>query len=673
MSGGAGNDEFSIGQAMALALQNPLGLGGNGERLARIDGGTGIDTLKLLQGTDLDLSLVANQAGSISSGGSRIDNIEIIDLSAAGANTLKLKLSDVIDMTSADVFQPTRRKQLMVKGGAGDTVQLMDTNAVGVWTKDADTVTLDGVQYHVLNHNSAAATLYVQDGVAVTDFVAGAPGVQVIDPAWEVNTSRLTIDYSSADKSGWIDADVYENNTWDSSESYKTDNNDVFAYDFGRIIWDEYSTSDGSTSNRWELKNWQIGLGDRIQGATVLNDFDGSQLVAVPSSFGGDAGGDDQVRNDQFEVFYGTLVNGVFTVTSTEEFTNSQTELIGGATSTLAGATHTLILFDNDTQIRGGDNTLNNLLAQPSHASYLPDGVYSQAYDESEVYLSHPYWLEAAVVSGVYHEKGWSLSKDADGKNQKLGWEAPLLVAPPDYISIGRFDADQTAFDDWFDTDEDGVYDAGEELLGLNFYIDEINMTYSYSIRGIDFAEGSYTVRLVDVITFATIDLFDLVRPYPGGDYSQIGGHLDLFSMGFGKDDKVIIDMNTHSADWMGLVVDRDPSIELLTPTRSLGNNTVGDYGDMGNMYGPTVSTGLFGQLINGIRPSDNQSKQEYARFDVFVENASSTQVSWEAMRYVPPTTLPDGGRDAMDGLLIDLGVPVTAQNLEFILPTFIA
>jgi hypothetical protein len=243
----------------------------------------------------------------------------------------------------------------------------------------------------------------------------------------------------------------------------------------------------------------------------------------------------------------------------------------------------------------------------------------------------------------------------------------------PDYISIGRFDADQTAFDAWFDTDEDGVYDAGEELLGLDFYIDEINMTYAYSIRGIDFAEGSYTVRLVDVITFATIDLFDLVRPYPGGDYSQIGGHLDLVSMGFGKDDKVIIDMNTNSADWMGLVVDRDPSIELLTPTRSLGNNTVGDYGDMGNMYGPTVSTGLFGQLINGIRPSDNQSKQEYARFDIFVENASSTQVSWEAMRYVPPTTLPDGGRDAMDGLLIDLGVPVTAQNLEFILPTFIA
>ncbi len=554
--GGAGNDVFILGAGMIEALANPLGLGGNLGKLSRIEGGTGKDTIQLAGSATLDLTAISNQAASQNFGGSRIDGVDVIDLNTQGENTLKLVLRDLIDMANANTFEATGRKQLMVKGSAGDTVQLMDTNAVGVWTKAANTVTLDGAQYHVLNHNTAAATLYVQVGVAVTDFVAGAPGVQVIDPAWAVNTSRLTIDYSSADKSGWIDADEYVNNRWDHINSYITDNDNVFAYDFSRIVWEDDQFTDESPDYRWELKSWQIGQGDRIQGATVLNGFDGNQKIAVPSSFGSTAGGDDQIDNGQFEVYYGTWANGVFTVTSTEEFTNSQTELIGGdgpTNNTLTGATHTLILFDNDTQKRSGNNTLNDLLAQSNHASYLPDQGYREAYGGSEIYLSHPYWLEAAVVSGVYHEKGWSLSKDADGKNQKLGWEAR-----PDYISIGRLDAEANAFGAWFDTNENGVFDDGEDTIELSnsvsFDPDAQEFSYSYTLSDVDFAAGNYTVRFVDPVLSVDGDL-DKNMTVPESSNVDYGT-LNLDEMAFRNDDLLIIDKRTNPDAWTGWQVE---------------------------------------------------------------------------------------------------------------------
>jgi hypothetical protein len=546
--GGSGNDTFVIGDSMATALKSLFGNGGNNDRLARIDGGAGRDTIRLASGVDLDLTLVANQSAGLLGGGSRIDDVEIIDLGAQGQNLFKLTLLDVIDMSSSNVFEATGRKQLMVNGGVGDTVQLMDTNAVGVWTKAANTVTLDGAQYHVLNHNTAAATLYVQDGVAVTDFVAGAPGVQVIDPAWVVNSSRLTIDYTSSPKTGWIDADDYVNNSWDDSDSYRTDNDDVFAYDFSRIVWD------GARSTpRWELKSWQIGQGDRIKDATVLNGFDGGQQIVVPSSFGSTAGGDDQIDDGQFEVYYGILANGVFTVTSTNEFANSQTNK--------GGATHTLILFDNDSQSRSGNNTLNDLLGQGNHANYVPEQGYRETYSGSEIYLSHPFWLDAAVVAGVYEERGWSLTKDANGTNQKLGWEAPT-----DYISIGRLDVGKSAFGAWFDTDQDGVRDTGETPINITD-ADRGDFDYYYKLEGVDFASGDYTVRFVDPVLVRVkgaqpqdMELFTSATALaPWDKWADLG----LDKQGFGAGDRVIIDKVTNASDWSGLAV--APTTDAMT------------------------------------------------------------------------------------------------------------
>ena len=164
--GGAGNDTFVIGNLMANALKSSYGSGGNADRLARIDGGSGLDTIRLADGVDLDLTQVANQSSSLLQGGSRIDDVEIIDLGVQGANTLKLTLADVIDMSSANVFEATGRKQLLVKGATGDTLDFADGAGTSGWTQAAD-VTIDTVVYSAWNHNTAFASVYVQSGIFV--------------------------------------------------------------------------------------------------------------------------------------------------------------------------------------------------------------------------------------------------------------------------------------------------------------------------------------------------------------------------------------------------------------------------------------------------------------------------------------------------------------------------
>jgi hypothetical protein len=157
------------------------------------------------------------------------------------------------------------------------------------------------------------------------------------------------------------------------------------------------------------------------------------------------------------------------------------------------------------------------------------------------------------VVSGVYHEKGWSLSEDADGKNQKLGWEAR-----PDYISIGRLDAEANAFGAWFDTNENGVFDDGEDTIELSnsvsFDPDAQEYSYSYTLSDVDFAAGNYTVRFVDPVL--SVD-FDLDKNMTVPESSNVDyGTLNLDEMAFRNDDLLIIDKRTNPDAWTGWQVE---------------------------------------------------------------------------------------------------------------------
>ena len=173
--GGAGDDLFVIGQAMRGALQSPMGSGGNVDRLARIDGGSGTDTLALSgSGLVLDLTEVANPAAGAPHGGSRLSSIEIVDLTGSGHNTLKLTARDVIDLTDFNGIDPSgvgaNRHQLLVDGNEGDRVVLTESS----WNH-AGQHTVYGQSYQVWNHDQTLVALYLAGPVIPYDSLTGAP------------------------------------------------------------------------------------------------------------------------------------------------------------------------------------------------------------------------------------------------------------------------------------------------------------------------------------------------------------------------------------------------------------------------------------------------------------------------------------------------------------------
>jgi hypothetical protein len=210
--GGAGNDRFIIDGAMITALQNPLGAGGNSGQLARIDGGSGIDTVVLSgSGFTFDLTQVAQQAADNPTIQGRLNSIEMIDITGSGNNTLKLNLFDVLGLGSANTFYNNGRQQLLVRGDSGDIVKLVST--AGIWTKVATSATLNaaGTQVTADRYDAAGAlaTVYVQTGVTV-DTNASTPIVLALESSSPATTA---VGYgplfklypaSKAAKTGWI-------------------------------------------------------------------------------------------------------------------------------------------------------------------------------------------------------------------------------------------------------------------------------------------------------------------------------------------------------------------------------------------------------------------------------------------------------------------------------------
>jgi len=122
-------------------------------------------------------------------------------------------------------------------------------------------------------------------------------------------------------------------------------------------------------------QNAQVASGWKISGATEVSFSAGGQ-ISVPDGFS--SYGDDAVDPNQYEVFIGTYSGGVFTVTGNN----------ANSFSTV-GATHTLILYDND-----------------------------------DSHVGDPFWIDGIVMSGVFVESGWALIDPAGPGNNYLTWNA---------------------------------------------------------------------------------------------------------------------------------------------------------------------------------------------------------------------------------------------------------
>ncbi|MCX7260613.1 MAG: hypothetical protein NTU46_09830 [Burkholderiales bacterium] len=148
MYGGAGDDVFYLNADNTNQLKSPMQANG---RLARIDGGGGIDTLSL-DGTDITLDLT-----SISN--TRLQSIEKINLAGSG-NTLKVSWQDIQNMTAMNLFNNTttgwsgfssntmRYHQLAVDGQSTGSISFLTE---GGWIKES---------FSALNINQGTAHNY---------------------------------------------------------------------------------------------------------------------------------------------------------------------------------------------------------------------------------------------------------------------------------------------------------------------------------------------------------------------------------------------------------------------------------------------------------------------------------------------------------------------------------
>jgi hypothetical protein len=146
--GGDENNTFSIANVTLLNSST-----------SEVHGNGGVDTLKLT-GKDQVLDLTKL--------GQKIESIEVIDLTGSGNNTLNLSLSDVLQQGGTSLFTDDGHTQMMVKGNAGDKVNLddllVDGTDPGNWAS-AGNVTVGGVVYEVYRHDALDAELLVQQGV----------------------------------------------------------------------------------------------------------------------------------------------------------------------------------------------------------------------------------------------------------------------------------------------------------------------------------------------------------------------------------------------------------------------------------------------------------------------------------------------------------------------------
>ncbi|WP_165987213.1 Ig-like domain-containing protein [Caballeronia sp. SBC1] len=126
---------------------------------------TAVNTLHLTGDHQvLDLTSLTGQTAA-----AKISGIEAIDLGGQH-NTLKLSLTDVLNLGETDLFMKDGKQQMMVQGKEGDEVDLSNSHIAGLaegeWQAHG-TAQVGGVTYNVYEHSGAHTELLVQQGVQI--------------------------------------------------------------------------------------------------------------------------------------------------------------------------------------------------------------------------------------------------------------------------------------------------------------------------------------------------------------------------------------------------------------------------------------------------------------------------------------------------------------------------
>ena len=167
MLGGLGDDVVEIG-ATQMGYLSRTG--------AFIDGGSGLDTLKLTGAAQvLDFSALTGVNSKAT-----LQSVEVIDITGTGNNTLKLSLNDVLHLGSVNAFAGVQGAvnsvQMKIDGNVGDTLELKDlvaANDPGVWVQASNYVA-NGNTYKVFNYAPLNAQLLVDADIQHTLVMTGS-------------------------------------------------------------------------------------------------------------------------------------------------------------------------------------------------------------------------------------------------------------------------------------------------------------------------------------------------------------------------------------------------------------------------------------------------------------------------------------------------------------------
>jgi RTX calcium-binding nonapeptide repeat (4 copies) len=331
-----------------------------------IEGGDAADTI--VGGKDWDVIWGGAGVDELW-GGLGADRFDFTQETATDLDTTAGLVTDIIRDFSGRHKQGDSIKGLW--GSAVDGVNYVEANAPAASLSALLTAAgnaLNGtVKYYVGEFNGDSYLVTDSDGTGYTEVIrlVGAKlgdieAADIVGGGTAIgsnpNTSNLVFDLGNGDRNG--DGVI-------NSDDYGDTNGDGFVGSSGGDAADDDELFDDRLAADSQGNNVQeVMIGDRVKGLAAAGTFiPGVTSLSIPDTF--DGYGDDEVDSQQFEVYYGTYdaANNIFTVTSTRGTTNDPTT-----------ATHTMILYDND--------------SDPSAERFIEGLWFEGVYAEKQWYIT---------------------------------------------------------------------------------------------------------------------------------------------------------------------------------------------------------------------------------------------------------------------------------------------